>query len=64
MSSTYNKIFNRRMKMQAFNIIVRTAARDYFYKAIAATAGLAGEEAAELFDEPCGITVMPAASAK
>lgn len=45
--------------MNTFYITVRTAARAYpTYTAIAATAGQAGEDAADLFDEPCGITVM------
>jgi hypothetical protein len=45
--------------MRTFHITVRTVARNYPpYTAIAQSAAQAGEDAADLFDEPCGITVI------
>jgi hypothetical protein len=45
--------------MKTFHITVRTIAREYPpYTAIAMSAAQAGQDAADLFDEPCGITVI------
>lgn len=51
--------------MSTYTVTVRTAARTYPpYTAIAATSAQAGEDARNCFDEPCGITVMPTATAQ
>jgi len=46
--------------MKAFTVTIRTAAHSQTYTALAATSAQAAADAADLFIEACGITVMPA----
>jgi hypothetical protein len=44
--------------MRAFTIIARTATGIQRFKWLAMSSSEAAEQAADLYDEPCGITVL------